>query len=53
MKLDRDEIGRLYPQHVRGLIAYACAFVRGFEAAEDIVHQVFVRFLRRSRSSSD
>ena len=46
MKLDRDEIGRLYRQHGRGLIAYACAFVRGFEAAEDIVHQVFVRLLR-------
>lgn len=46
MKLDRDQIGRLYGQHGRGLIAYACSFVRGFEAAEDVVHHVFVRLLR-------
>jgi RNA polymerase sigma-70 factor (ECF subfamily) len=45
VKLDHDQIGRLYRQHGRGLIAYACSFVRGFEAAEDVVHQVFVRLL--------
>jgi RNA polymerase sigma-70 factor (ECF subfamily) len=46
VKLDPDEIGQLYQQHSRGLIAYACSFVRGFSAAEDIVHHVFVRLLR-------
>lgn len=46
VKLDPDQIGRLYQQHGRGLIAYACSFVRGFTSAEDIVHHVFVRMLR-------
>ena len=45
MKLDREDIGRLYRQQGRGLIAYACSFGRGFAAAEDIVHHVFVRLL--------
>jgi RNA polymerase sigma-70 factor, ECF subfamily len=43
---DRDEIRRLYEEHGRGLIAYACSFLHGFTAAEDVLHQIFVRLLR-------
>ena len=43
---DRERLRRLYEEHGRGLIAYACAFVSGFAAAEDILHQVFERLLR-------
>jgi RNA polymerase sigma-70 factor (ECF subfamily) len=46
VKLNQDEIGRLYQQHGRGLIAYACSFVRDFASGEDVVHQVFERLLR-------
>jgi RNA polymerase sigma-70 factor (ECF subfamily) len=45
-KLDREQVKRLYEQHSRGLIAYACAFLPGFAAAEDVLHQVFERLLR-------
>jgi hypothetical protein len=37
VKLDPEEIGRLYQQHGRGLIAYACSFLSRFSAAEDVV----------------
>ena len=46
MKGDRQQIERLYEQHGRGLIAYACCFVDGFASAEDVLHQVFERLLR-------
>lgn len=45
-KLDREQIKRLYEQHGRGLIAYACTFLPGFASAEDVLHQVFERLLR-------
>jgi RNA polymerase sigma-70 factor (ECF subfamily) len=45
-KLDREQIKRLYEQHGRGLIAYACTFLPGFASAEDVLHQVFARLLR-------
>lgn len=45
-KPDREKLRRLYEEHGRGLIAYACAFVSGFAAAEDILHHVFERLLR-------
>src|SRR5262245_17048605 len=44
--LDRDAVRRLYEEHGRGLIAYACAFLQGFSAAEDVLHQVFQRLLQ-------
>ena len=45
-RLDRDEVRRLYEQHSRGLLAYACSFVASFASAEDVLHQVFERLLR-------
>jgi RNA polymerase sigma-70 factor, ECF subfamily len=41
----RADIERLYEQHGRVLLAYACSFVRSVAEAEDIVHQVFTRLL--------
>ena len=45
-QLDRDSVRRLYEQHAKGLIAYACSFVTTFATAEDVLHQVFERLLR-------
>ena len=42
----RADIERLYEQHGRVLLAYACSFVRSVAEGEDIVHQVFTRLLR-------
>ena len=36
---------RLYDQHGPALVAYACSFVTDAAAAEDVVHQVFLRLL--------
>jgi RNA polymerase sigma-70 factor (ECF subfamily) len=36
----------LYEKHGRALVAYAWCFVRDHSAAEDLLHQVFVRLLR-------
>jgi RNA polymerase sigma-70 factor (ECF subfamily) len=41
-----DSVRRLYEEHARGLLAYACSFVTSFAMAEDVVHQVFERLLR-------
>jgi RNA polymerase sigma-70 factor (ECF subfamily) len=46
VKPDRENLRQLYEKHGRGLIAYAGSFVRGFAAAEDVLHQVFERLLR-------
>jgi RNA polymerase sigma-70 factor (ECF subfamily) len=45
-KPNQDRIRGLYEKHGRGLIAYACSFLHGFTAAEDVLHQVFERLLR-------
>jgi RNA polymerase sigma-70 factor (ECF subfamily) len=45
-QLDRDEVRRLYERHSRGLLAYACAFMPSFAAAEDVLHAVFERLIR-------
>ena len=42
----RAGIERLYEQHGRVLLAYACSFVHSVAEGEDIVHQVFARLLR-------
>jgi RNA polymerase sigma-70 factor (ECF subfamily) len=39
-------IERLYEQHGRVLLAYACSFVHSVAEGEDVVHQVFTRLLR-------
>src|SRR5688572_2576519 len=45
-RLDRDSVRRLYEEHARGLLAYACSFVTSFSTAVDVLHQVFERLLR-------
>jgi RNA polymerase sigma-70 factor (ECF subfamily) len=37
---------RLYDEHGRALLAYACALLRDPSAAEDVLHQVFLNVLR-------
>jgi RNA polymerase sigma-70 factor (ECF subfamily) len=44
--VDRDQVRRLYEQHGRILLAYACVFVADRSVAEDVLHQVFVKLLR-------
>ena len=44
--LTQQDIRRLYEQHRRGLLAYACSFSSSFAFAEDVLHQVFERLLR-------
>src|SRR5262245_33125015 len=45
-RINRESVERLYEEHGRGLLAYACSFVTSFATAEDVVHQVFERLLR-------
>ena len=45
-QLSPQDIRDLYEQHRRGLLAYACAFLSSFAAAEDVLHQVFEKLLR-------
>ena len=42
----RADVERLYEQHGRVLLAYACSFVHSVAEGEDIVQQVFTRLLR-------
>jgi RNA polymerase sigma-70 factor (ECF subfamily) len=51
-RLDREAVRRLYEEHARGLLAYACTFVSSFATAEDVLHQVFERLLRGDLSIS-
>lgn len=44
-KLSAEGVRRLYDQHGPALVAYACSFVTDAAAAEDVVHQVFLRLL--------
>jgi len=44
--MDRNQVRSLYEKHSGSLFAYACSFSNSFAAAEDCVHQVFVRLLR-------
>ena len=44
-KLNAEEVRRLYDQHGPALMAYARGFVTDAAAAEDVVHQVFLRLL--------
>ncbi|MBO0695478.1 MAG: hypothetical protein J2P56_05175, partial [Verrucomicrobia bacterium] len=43
---NRERLRQLYEEHGRGLIAFACSFVGGFSAGEDVLHQVFESLLR-------
>jgi RNA polymerase sigma-70 factor (ECF subfamily) len=44
-KLSADDVRRLYDRHGPALVAYACSFLTDAAAAEDVVHQVFLRLL--------
>ena len=44
-KLSAEDVRRLYDQHGPALVAYASGFVPDAAAAEDVVHQVFLRLL--------
>jgi RNA polymerase sigma-70 factor (ECF subfamily) len=44
-KLSAAEVRHLYDQHGPALVAYARSFVTDVAAAEDVVHQVFLRLL--------
>jgi RNA polymerase sigma-70 factor (ECF subfamily) len=44
--LDRDEVQRLYEEHGRALLAYACSLLRDSSQAEDVLHQVFLQLLQ-------
>jgi RNA polymerase sigma-70 factor (ECF subfamily) len=45
-RLTADDVRRLYDGHGPALVAYACSFVADAAAAEDVVHQLFLRLLR-------
>ena len=42
-----DDVRQLYERHGPALLAYASALLRDPSAAEDVVHQVFLRLLRK------
>ena len=44
--MNQGEALRLYEEHGRALLAYACALLRDPSAAEDVLHQVFLNVLR-------
>jgi RNA polymerase sigma-70 factor (ECF subfamily) len=44
-KLSAEEVRVLYDKHGPALVAYACSFVADAAAAEDVVHEVFLRLL--------
>jgi RNA polymerase sigma-70 factor (ECF subfamily) len=52
-KTDKERIRLLYEEHGRGLIAFACSVVKGFAAAEDVLHEVFRKILRGGVDPND
>jgi RNA polymerase sigma-70 factor (ECF subfamily) len=44
-KLSAEDVRQLYDRHGPALVAYACSFTTDAAAAEDAVHQVFLRLL--------
>jgi RNA polymerase sigma-70 factor (ECF subfamily) len=44
-KLNAEDVRGLYDRHGPALVAYACSFLMDAAAAEDAVHQVFLRLL--------
>jgi RNA polymerase sigma-70 factor (ECF subfamily) len=44
-RLSAEDVRRLYDRHGPALVAYACTFATDGAAAEDVVHQVFLRLL--------
>ena len=52
-KLSAEEVRRLYDQHGPALVAYARGFLPDAAAAEDVVHQVFLRLLSAELTMPD
>ena len=52
-KLSAEDVRRLYDQHGPALMAYARGFVPDAAAAEDVVHQVFLRLLSAELTMPD
>jgi len=52
-KLSAEDVRRLYDQHGPALMAYARSFVPDAAAAEDVVHQVFLRLLSAELTMPD
>jgi RNA polymerase sigma-70 factor (ECF subfamily) len=52
-KLSAEDVRRLYDQHGPALLAYARGFVPDAAAAEDLVHQVFLRLLSAELTMPD
>ena len=51
--LTAEDVRRYYDQHGPALVAYACSFVADASAAEDAVHQVFLKLLRGNTQTPD
>lgn len=51
--LTAEDVRRYYDQHGPALVAYACSFVADVAAAEDAVHQVFLKLLRGDTRTPD
>ena len=51
--LSAEDVRRYYDQHGPALVAYACTFVADGAAAEDAVHQVFLKLLRGNTRTPD
>jgi RNA polymerase sigma-70 factor (ECF subfamily) len=49
----RDEVESLYEQHGPALLAYACAILNQRAAAEDVLHQVFLKLLKSTVAMPD
>jgi RNA polymerase sigma-70 factor, ECF subfamily len=52
-RLTSDDVRKLYAAHGPALVAYACSFAADAAAAEDVVHQVFLRLLRGDTVTPD
>jgi RNA polymerase sigma-70 factor (ECF subfamily) len=49
-RLSADDVRRLYDQHGPALVLYACSFAADRGSAEDVVHGVFLKLLRREQT---
>jgi len=52
-RLSAEDVRRLYDQHGPALVAYARGFAPDTAAAEDVVHQVFLRLLSTELTMPD
>jgi RNA polymerase sigma-70 factor, ECF subfamily len=52
-KLSADDVRSLYERHGPALVAYASTFLGRFTDAEDVVHKIFLKLLRRNIIAPD